>query len=135
MPTYVDFAARDTSTETHLPWHAGAAVPDMLLATSCSWLCRDPILLRARFPTSLATTAESEARTALPERDLRGGVAAGADGNRDGGARVGWNTARKRRPEAGQLKPSTSVEDRAKGPTHGKKPSWMSGWDCMARYG
>lgn len=33
------------------------------------------------------------------------------------------------------MKSSASFEDRAKGFPHGEKPSWMSGWDCMARYG
>eukprot|EP00752_Nemacystus_decipiens_P009657 g8628.t1 len=88
---------------------------------------------KQRFPTSLSPAVEPAARNASPARDIRGGPAARSDGNSHGIACVGSSATRKRRPEAGQLKPSASLEDRVKGSAHVKKPSWMSGWDCMAR--
>eukprot|EP00903_Cladosiphon_okamuranus_P012920 g12063.t1 len=86
-----------------------------------------------RFSTSIATFPESAARTTSPERNLRGGATASKDGKGHGSSYVASTTTRKRRTEAGKTKPSTSFEVRTKGFPTGKKPSWMSGWDCMTR--
>jgi len=81
------------------------------------------------------TTTGSATQTALPERELRGGKTASSCARACVGA--GDGVARKRVAGGVGLKPSTSSEEKTKELQQlaglGTKPSWMSGWDCMAR--
>lgn len=79
------------------------------------------------------TTAEPAAQIASTERELRGGKAASSGTMACVGASDG--AARKRVTGGVRLKPSseeTTKELQQLG-GQGTKPSWMSGWDCMAR--
>ncbi len=86
-----------------------------------------------RFPMAPTTTAEPAVETVSTKRELRGGKAASSGAMSVVGG--GPCAARKRVAGGVGLKPSSEEKTKELQQLGGQgtKPSWMSGWDCMAR--